>query len=303
MQSPNRTSPPATYSVDDGDEFPFDTVPDPSDLPTNNTWSMQQLFKIQDYPYGNHSLKVTYKGTDVRSRLTLCNLLVRSGNSTSTIIAPTSTISHTNTPSVTSSNGTTHHNTATARIAGISGTVLVLGLVVILFLLRRRQKGRRRKENPSDENIVPQPFAITPEQEPTSLGPRKARISQHNIENPFMQGIVIAPPALKWTRQATFPAGPLSVRDQNYSTPGPQDDEHSSGPQSRPNPGDTSAAAVNGHQAPGLPATVPNQSVAVVITDPAAVQRVYEEDSGMRIVRQEDSGTVVSVFPPSYTTH
>lgn len=303
MRSQSSATPPATYSVDDGDESPFDTVPLPDGTPTNATWLMQQLFRTQIYPYGNHTLKVAYKANNTTNRLTFCTLLVHNSTATNNTVPSSATPSLSVAPPPPSAQAHQHHNEHETMAGGIGGGVAALIVLTFMafFLHRCHRRVRLAEDRYDNHDQVAQPFPVPTEQTTSYLGPHKARVSLQSVGNPFMQEAEITPPVSKWTRRATFSGGTRSIVVVASGAPEPEVSANNAETQSVA----TTVAPASAAQVPNQQQTHSRQSPlsldAIHPIHPQNSQEIYGLGGGMRVTAGAGAETPIFMPPPSYT--
>lgn len=203
--------------MDDGDPQPFDTVPESLAVlngspPDYEIYLMQKLFQTPSYPYGNHTLRVIFHGNNTITPLTLDNLVVQatSVKHASPTISPF--------PAQTGGSLGTHDTNAIVAGSVSGGTVAFIIAFVVLFLLRRRSRGRQQTESHIRTSETPDPFVTDMGRPMEHRGPRKARLSQHGLENPLMQELQ-DPLATKWARHLRGQRRARRMSEPSLATP------------------------------------------------------------------------------------
>jgi hypothetical protein len=197
----------ATYTIDDSDPFPFQLVYYPE------LAAQPGLFKTQQYPYGNHTLRVVHNGNTGSIPLTLIALIVQRvaatdnaagvpqtgtiSTSTDTTLPALSTSVQVPVSSSPSTSMQPHQRGVDgAKIGGIVGGVIGVVIVVIVvayLLVFRRRRIRDRPTSVSlapsvyfnHEELVPDPYPFPASGPPGSREPIKTSATVSTQYTPF----------------------------------------------------------------------------------------------------------------------
>lgn len=268
--------------------------------------SQSFMFNTPVLPYAKHHLTVVYQGNNTLRPLTLQSLVVQRSTQQEDS-APSSTLNILPSPTMSklpTSLPPNKHAHLAGNIAGgiVGGVALLLLITSGLHILTRWNRSRKQEQQSGtlDSTVVPEPFPVT-EEAVHYIGPRKARLSQQNIGNPFMD-VQRQPPLTKWSRCHTVPASLEQICSPSSAIS--EEDSRPPGPTVNP------PVIQGGRPVPPMNTnTLNRQSLARIAETmhPAALGPLTPTSlSGLEAEREEDSGlrmAHVPALPPLYTTH
>jgi hypothetical protein len=274
----------ATYTVDGQDPINFDVPISPN----NNTYFNQLFFETGQFPFGQHTLEVTYFGNTTTAPLVLNYFVQQDASSSNTT---------TSVPSDTSSSSSPRKST-NAIIGGVIGGVVFISLLVALFFFIRRRNNRKAEEELSEKIYIDPALEVADPFTAHSSNPTSTFLPQNYTSNG--QSLPSQPIPNKLTQRGQ-PSDPLNTSSSGRLPPlTPLRPQFSSPAFISPS---SSRVSLTGSQSnfDGTRTTVAHSAKELSMQQSsreADARILMHEDSGVRIPPAENN---VVELPPFYT--
>ncbi|KAJ3514206.1 hypothetical protein NLJ89_g2501 [Agrocybe chaxingu] len=211
----------ATWAVDGGtpQEFALEATP-----PGTPLHRFQKFFQTDVYPIGDHRLQVVYQGDSTKTPLTLTNVIVGNGTTTTSTGIPSGSSAGAGPTGTSGTSGAATSGKSTnlgAILGGVLGGLALILLVALLFWLRRRRRRRAEPQEKPNTTVV-QPFEPTTAAALTAAPPlapsvrTKGQLSLATNESDFSRTTAVTSPQSAGT--ALSPSAPSSSPAPAHAT-------------------------------------------------------------------------------------